>query len=399
MLLELHIIQNFSPSNLNRGEDNTPKDCSFGGHRRARVSSQCIKRSVRKHPTFTEAVRTAGGDLGIRTKRVKDEVLVKRMVEEAGKFPEEAQVVAANIIVLLGLGFKGEKTQYILYLGETELKKMFDIAIRNWDPLAKALITKNGTDDASEGEEVKTKGKKKKLSIPPALEAVKKELGEVVSSARKEANSYAADIALFGRMIADGKNMNVDAACQVAHAISTHKVEMELDYFTAVDDLLPDEESGSDMIGGVEFNSSCFYRYSIIDIEKLGENLGVANKDLLAGVVRGYIEASVKAVPTGKQNSMAAHNPPGFVRAILRKEGFPWNLANAFQKPVRATNDKSIEELSIERLNDYYNNLAGKYGAKGIACDVFFNVASPDGDNMNVLCDKIIQSIAGSDHE
>jgi CRISPR system Cascade subunit CasC len=180
--------------------------------------------------------------------------------------------------------------------------------------------------------------------------------------------------------------MNVDAACQVAHAISTHKVEMEMDYFTAVDDI--GEDSGSDMIGVVEFNSSCFYRYSAIDIRKLGENLG-HNDDLLAAAVKGYIEASVKAVPTGKQNSMAAQNPAGYARVLVRQGGFPWSLANAFQRPVRAGSDQSVEERSIAALEDYFDRLKGVYGHDSILCDASFNLYNPTIGSFPGLLEKV----------
>lgn len=394
MILELHMIQNFAPSNLNRDEDNQPKDCMFGGYRRARISSQCIKRSVRRHPAFTRAVEAAGVDLGKRTKRLKDE-LVKGM-EARGKAPAEAETVARNIIGLLGLGFKGEKTQYLLFLGQGEIEEILDVALKDWDALTKAVVVKKGKEGEGEGDEGNDASSDKKPKVPKELKETEKRLKEIVGKERKAMKGYAADIALFGRMIADKKDMNVDAACQVAHAMSTNKVEMETDFFTAVDDLLPDEETGSDMMGGVEFNSSCFYRYSLVDLGKLAENLGF-NRDLLSGTVRGYIEASVKAIPTGHQNSMAAHNPPSFVRAILRKDGFPWNLANAFQEPVRRTNGKTLERLSIDRLNEYYQSLSKIYGTDGVVCDVFFDCTNADSLNMTDLCDEVLQAFGRSE--
>lgn len=397
MALELHMIQNFAPSNLNRDEDNQPKDCIFGGYRRARISSQCIKRSVRRHPAFTHAVEAAGGDLGKRTKRLKGE-LIKGM-EARGKASAEAETVARSIIGLLGLGFKGEKTQYLLFLGQGESEEIVDVALKDWDALTKAVVVKKGKkgrgeeDEGDGGEDASSDNRPK---VPKELKETEKRLKEIVGKERKTVKGYAADIALFGRMIADKKNMNVDAACQVAHAISTNKVEMETDFFTAVDDLLPDEETGSDMMGGVEFNSSCFYRYSLVNLRKLAENLGF-NKDLLSGTVRGYIEASIKAIPTGHQNSMAAHNPPSFVRAILRKDGFPWNLANAFQEPVRRTNGKTLERLSIDRLNEYYQNLSQIYGTGDVVCDVFFDCADADSLDMTGLCNEVLQALDRSE--
>lgn len=379
MIVELHIIQNFAPSNLNRDDSNAPKDCEFGGYRRARISSQCIKRSVRRHPAFADTVKAAGGEVGIRTKRLKTR-LIELLCEKNGKPVVEAEKAAAAIIDLLGFKVaEAEKTEYLLYLGEGEVKELASIALSAWDGLTALEIGKE---------------KKKKDAPPEALKQAQDALKSVVAKARKEARSYAADIALFGRMVADNKNMNVDAACQVAHALSTHKVEMEMDYFTAIDDLQPGENSGSDMIGVVEFNSSCFYRYSAIDLNKLGENLGF-NNDLLSATVKGYIDASVKAVPTGKQNSMAAQNPPGYVRVLVRKDGFPWSLANAFQKPVFASRDTgSLEEASISALESYLGRLKSAYGESSIVCDAKFNLYAESTDNLEQLLDTIDNSLS-----
>lgn len=377
MIVELHIIQNFAPSNLNRDDSNTPKDCEFGGYRRARISSQCIKRSVRRHAAFADAVRSAGGEVGIRTKRLKTRLL-ELLVDKHGKPAAEAEKAASSIVDLLGFKLgDAEKTEYLLYLGEGEVKELANIAISAWDGLTTLEIGKE---------------KKKKDAPPEALKQAQDALKSVVAKARKEARSYAADIALFGRMVADNKNMNVDAACQVAHALSTHKVEMEMDYFTAIDDLQPGEDSGSDMIGVVEFNSSCFYRYSAIDLNKLNENLGL-NSDLLAATVKGYIDASVKAVPTGKQNSMAAQNPPGYVRVLVRQDGFPWSLANAFQKPVYASRENgSLEEVSIAEFEKYLKRLKTVYGESSILCDALFNIY----DEKTGSLEQLLKSVGAS---
>lgn len=372
MIVELHIIQNFAPSNLNRDDANAPKDCEFGGYRRARISSQCIKRAVRRHPVFAKTVKEAGGDVGIRTKRLTKR-LQDVLVEKSGKPAEEVRQVAEGILELLGLKLSdAEKTEYLLYLGEAEIGALAEVAAGAWDRLLAVERTKE----------------KKKGTLSEDLKKTQAQLVGVVSKQRKEAKAYAADIALFGRMVADSKNMNVDAACQVAHAISTHKVEMEMDYFTAVDDLLPGEDSGSDMIGVVEFNSSCFYRYSCVDVGKLRENLGL-NGDLLKAAVRGYLEASVKAVPTGKQNSMAAQNPAGFARVLVRNDGFPWSLANAFQRPVFFGREGSLEERSIAELDAYFSKLTKVYGDGSVLCDTGFNVHDLDSPSLTEVLDAV----------
>ena len=394
MILELHLIQNFAPSNLNRDDTNAPKDCIFGGFRRARISSQCIKRSVRKHPGFSKNVVDGGGSVGIRTKRLKQK-LTDTFVDRNKKPKDESEIVASMIVDLLGLKLKeNEKTEYLLYFGENEIIEMAEIAKASWDDLVaegKRFEAKSEEEEASKGKKGK-KGKTKALS--DGMKSAQKDLKSVIGKARQENKSYASDIALFGRMVADDKNMNVDAACQVAHAISTHKVDMEMDYFTAVDDLLPDEESGSDMIGTVEFNSSCFYRYSLIDLDQLSLNLGKTNEDLLSATVKGFVQASIMAVPTGKQNSMAAHNPVGYARVILRKDGFPWSLANAFQVPVRATMSQSLEDLSIERLESYYKKLEKAYGNDGVVCDKTMNL--DDGKvSLKELLDAVGDALTG----
>jgi CRISPR system Cascade subunit CasC len=377
MIAELHIIQNFAPSNLNRDDSNTPKDCHFGGYRRARISSQCIKRSVRCHPAFQNSVREAGGDFGVRTKRVIGKVADILSGEKHGLPSDEAQSVAESVVTLLGVkrdDKKKDKTSILLFLGENELNAIADISARHRNDFKNKELAK----------ETET--------------ALKKELKTLVGEERIKTGSYAADIALFGRMVADKnvKNMNVDAACQVAHAISTHKVEMEMDYFTAVDDLLPTEDTGSDMIGIVEFNSSCFYRYSAIDINKLKENLGF-NNDLLAATIKGYLEASIKAVPTGKQNSMAAQNPPGYVRVMIRKDGFPWSLANAFQKPVFPNKTNSLEEESISKLEGYLESLKKIYGEDTIIGDASFNIYQPENGSFTDLITKTQEAITKED--
>jgi len=162
----------------------------------------------------------------------------------------------------------------------------------------------------------------------------------------------AVDLALFGRMLANMPEKNQNAACQVAHAISTHTVEREFDFYTAVDDLKPEDTAGADMMGTVEFNSACFYRYAVVDWAKLGENLQ-DDQELAAKGLRSFLEGFVIAEPTGKQNTFAAHNAPEFVLVTVRRNTAPRNLANAFETAVRARDGltrKSAEALLAKAL-------------------------------------------------
>ena len=347
MFVELHILQNFAPANLNRDDTGMPKDCEFGGYRRARISSQCFKRAVRDH--FRTGALLEKQLLAVRTKRVVAELV--RRLEAQGRDAETARSVVRFTIggVELEAG-EDDKTQYLLFLGNREIDGLASLCTEHWDQLV-AEATK-----ASKATGRQTKGSRRD-AVPKAVRDA--------TNAILDGGGKAVDLALFGRMIADLPGGNVPAASQVAHAISTNRMSMELDYYTAVDDLQPEDTSGADMIGTVGFNSACFYRYSNVDVDQLARNL--QNDDELALKSLGaFIKASVNAIPTGKQNSMAAHNPPSFLLAVVRRSQL-WNLANAFLKPVYPHEGEDLAVCSIRALDSYWGKLSKMYGDSAIA--------------------------------
>lgn len=332
MIVELHIIQNVVPANLNRDDTGAPKDCTFGGVPRARVSSQALKRAARR--AFGE--HGLGRDeLGVRTRRVLVELT--RRLADRGRPEEQARAVAESALASIGLKVDDNgNNEYLLYLGSGALDQFADRCDQLWDELA--------------ARRAPTKGKKPNQQVGGLTDT------DLLNASR------AVDVALFGRMIADLPDRNVDAACQVAHAISTHEVRTEFDYFTAVDDLLPDADTGAGMIGTVEFNSACLYRYSNVDTEQLVANLG-GDRDLATRGLRAYLSAMTTTLPSGKQNSMAAHNPPSLVLAVRRRHG-QWNLANAFADPVRPGPNRPLIQESVRRTLDYLAELTAAYPAQ-----------------------------------
>jgi CRISPR system Cascade subunit CasC len=217
---------------------------------------------------------------------------------------------------------------------------------------------------ASDDEEEETSSKERKKKAKAALPSeTKKAFASLLDGGK------AADLALFGRMLADLPDKNIDAACQVAHAISTHPITMEMDFYTAVDDLQPKAETGAGMMGVVEFNSACFYRYALLDVDQLTENLD-GDAELAAKTVEAFVRAAVSAIPTGKQNSFAAQNPPSLVLAVVRDQGMPWSLANAFANPVtvpaRPREGDGIVSRSLLRLDEQWSRLTKAYGTEGI---------------------------------
>jgi len=334
MIVELHMLQNFAPSCLNRDDTNSPKECQFGGYRRARISSQCIKRTVREE--FRHSLDLPAGSLATRSK-----LFVGRLADkltQAGKASDRARDMAIRAVNTMGLGVTDEDaTQYLLYLGEQELNNIAQTVLEKWTEL--------------EAADTKERAGKAKTELGRRLK-------EMLDGGK------AVDLALFGRMLADLPDKNRDAACQVAHAFSTNKINVEFDFYTAVDDLRPKEEAGAGMMGTIEFNSACYYRYSNVDMGQLEKNLD-GDTDLSHKALEAFVRASVRAIPTGKQTSLASPNPPEFILAVVRESG-AWSLANAFARPVWPGTHGNMVQQSISALVDYWNRLVKVYGNEGI---------------------------------
>ncbi len=339
MFIELHLIQNFAPSNLNRDDTGNPKDAEFGGVRRARISSQAFKRAIRREPIFEQVTQVP---LATRTR-----LLARKLTEKftgVGKNEEEAKAVSQAFAAAYAGKMDGERTSVLLYLSAAEIQQMAEGLLQNWEEALNAAMNP------------KDKKAQKDSPIPALVKTLIKQTKKRTS---------APDIALFGRMLADKPDTNIDAACQVAHALSTHRVDMDLDFFTAVDDLQESDEPGAGMMGVTAFNSACFYRYARLDWDQLVRNLD-GDTELARRTVEGFLRAALRAIPTGKQNAFAAQNPPSFALAVVRKDGMSWSLANAFETPVRPGPDGGLVAPSLQALDAYWGKLTKVYGAEGM---------------------------------
>ena len=359
MIIELHVLQNFAPSNLNRDETGAPKECEFGGHRRARISSQSFKRAIRTE--FRSAGLIDPTHLAERTKRAAGEIT--RRVVVAGKPQEAARLVVEALLGSVRLDVSDGKTRYLLYLSSREIQAAADLCVRHWETLTEALgispdgvATTTAPTEAAAG--TATGGRRSaRASTSAGARAIPAEIRGAFE--RLLDGGQAVDMALFGRMIADLPDRNLEAACQVAHALSTHRVSMEFDFFTAVDDLRPNDTAGADMLGTIEYTSACFYRYANLDTRQLARTL--RNRDLAREGVASFLRAFVTAVPSGHQHGMAAYNPPSFVLLAARERG-QWNLANAFLKPVIPHGASAdLMQASIAALSDYWDRLTTMY--------------------------------------
>lgn len=326
--VDVHVLQTVPPSNLNRDDAGSPKQATYGGVRRARVSSQAWKRATRRG--FVEQVDEAS--LGTRTKRIS--ALLAGRIAERGRIDGEAATrIATTMLADLAIkpGKKAAETAYLLFFGRPQLERLVE-------PFADDLARLANLDDADLAEA---------LSGVSARAA----LGE----------GHPIDVALFGRMVADIPGLNVDAATQVAHAISTHAVDTEFDYYTAVDDENADDETGAGMIGTIEFNSSTLYRYATVGLHQLSENLG-GDVEATVEALRIFLTAFATSMPTGHQNSFAHRTPPNLVTVVVRDDQ-PVNLVSAFENPVRAVSNGLVSE-SIERLAEELRTAAENWGLR-----------------------------------
>ena len=322
MLIEIHMIQNHSPANLNRDDLGAPKTCYFGGVLRSRISSQCIKRSIRFAPEFSDLRG------GIRTRRLAE--LIEDML------PASEKKTANKILEACGIATKGKKkAQDDADDDACTVKSESDILVFTTHEALREMAKLFSNSDLDQKEKV---------------ERFKTLLSESVHSP---------DMALCGRMLEtkELKNTAVEGALQVAHAISTHIARPEIDYFVAADDV-PGEDAGAGHIGEAMFTSACFYKYFSIDWEQLVKNLR-GDAKLAAHTVGAFLQAAARANPSGKQNSYAAHNFPDGI--LVEFKASPVSYANAFVRPVGTVKDSDLVELSIGQLANYVRDIRQGY--------------------------------------
>ncbi|GAA3446728.1 type I-E CRISPR-associated protein Cas7/Cse4/CasC [Planomonospora venezuelensis] len=327
--IDIHLLQTLPYSNINRDDLGSPKTVVYGGASRTRVSSQSWKRAVRL------AVERSLGDPAVRTRRVPEQVAQR--LTRRGWHAEAAELAGQQIVASVGksgLKLDDGMTSVLLYLPASALDGLADLA------------------DEHRAEIEAEMGKKKPPAVlPPAKVAA-------ILSARNGV------INLFGRMLAELPGAEVDGVVQVAHAFTTHATNTEVDFFTAVDDLNPDDMRGSGHMNSAEFASGVFYRYASVDVADLLANLG-GDTAMATELTREFLTAFIAALPTGKQNSTAAYTIPDLAYVAVRSDR-PVSLAPAFEAPVRVTGEYGFAALSRDDLADYAARLHGLWGTEGI---------------------------------
>ncbi len=375
MLIEIHMIQNHSPANLNRDDLGAPKTCMFGGVTRARISSQCLKRSIRRSPEFAAALENDGG---VRTRRLAS---VLAHVAQLGDFDLTPARLASMIKSSEPLSPEEAKMEVIA----REALELGGVAPKPKKKDKKSAQAKNEEEGNDEGDNAETISKMLLFLSTSTISKMARDLKEA-SNARNlvekfkgyiAENPCVPDIALNGRMTEVKKsnvfsdlNFSIEAALSAAHAISTHAVINEVDYFTAADDI-PGQDAGAGHVNEGMFNSACFYKHFVIDWNQLVENLTPeANRnapdaetiELARKTVRCFLEAAAMANPSGKQHAFAAFNcPDGILVEIKTESSTPISYANAFADPVPEKSPRGLIGESIARLGQYAHEIIEGY--------------------------------------
>ena len=336
MLYEIHMLKNYPPTNLNRDETGAPKTCTFGGTTRGRISSQCLKRSWRTSEIFKSAVSEE--NIGFRTQKLPE--LVANRLLERGVAKDFVETITPKIS---GLGnSKGD-------VNKKDPKKTAQVMFFSKEDIASvAEAVKNLLDRCKSVAEVK------KIAARDIL--------SVIKDAKTRAITL--DIALFGRMVTSEAFRNVEASMQVAHAISTNKITVETDYFTAMDDLLGGEsmeETRADHINDTDYNASCYYIYASLDTDALRDALKDAENvdQIIAAAIPALLRAMAFTNPSGKQNSFAGHVLPSCVMVECKDKKVPTSLVNAFVEPVQG---RDVVKESVRKLAEEADMLSRNFG-------------------------------------
>ncbi len=367
MFVQIHMLQSMPPGNLNRDETGQPKKCLFGGVTRGRISSQCLKRNIRQSEQFRQAF---GQDLGTRTLNLpqliadelrgngsgmQDDEIAEVMQAVKGCFKKEEAAPSTDDESGddkssgkedLKIGMTPQLVFFPQPFAKEAARLLVDFRAKNPEAYDRFLGRKQKATKKEEGEQKKQ------------IEAFKQ---EVAQASRR----VTVDIALFGRMTTSDLVVDVEAACQVAHAISTHETIIESDYFTAMDDLK--QEPGAAYLGRGEtetfFNSAVYYKYLNADLASLVDEDHLPDMDA-EGVGRtaaALLKAAALATPSGKQNSFAAHSVPEFILVEVSRTKRPISFANAFLKPVKGGMDSNLMSESAQALASYIDSTGAAF--------------------------------------
>ena len=340
-LIELHILQSFPVSCLNRDDVGSPKSAVFGGVNRARLSSQCLKRAIRLAARESDA---GAAFQGVRSRFLREPFL--QALAAHGVTEEKRAAAAVDEIIKVFSKPDGKHADQVttaVYLSPAEI-----------DAIAAAVAAG----------------------------------GDVKKACKGATRNDAADIALFGRMVANDPGLNVEGAAMFSHALSVHRVDNDIDFFSAVDDSKAEAaDAGAGMIGTLEFNAALYYRYCAVNLDLLADadHLAGLDAEQRRAAMDAFIRATLTAVPGARKNSMNAHTFPCFALGVVKERGQPLQLINAFEEPLAGRN--GWEKNARAKLLQHHEELKKTWNVATTA-----EVAIPDSD-LNTFCSTLCDHV------
>lgn len=460
-LIELHILQSFPPTCLNRDRFGAPKSAMFGGFERARVSSQAWKRPTRelahemmpnifgasRSKILGPAIEKATRELGAndRVSVAVTEIVLTAMkkdtnhagwVETLFFFSPESLKNVIRPLIKTGLAIEGVSTsdekKVLLFdmMGTDESKwelvekfnlfapKMLEDVLNDFDKgdSLSCVVVKRNSEDKKEKEDAEKKYMDLMANLTKQLEKVSKSEGFKASTKKSDCKptkssilerfgenvTDAADIALFGRMVADDPSQTVEGAAMFSHAMSTHAVRSELDFFSAVDDEKKRsggaDDAGAGHLGDVEYNSACYYRYiginlDLLDSEQKKNNCKLFDSAQKKVILETFLKAAILAIPQARKNSMAGPTYPSYILA-MKRSGQPLSLANAFERPVQAKKGSGYIEPSVTALEKEWSTMEDCFSVKtDVLCKMDPKNIGTNEKIVSASLDKLVEKL------
>ncbi|MFJ9611676.1 type I-E CRISPR-associated protein Cas7/Cse4/CasC [Kitasatospora sp. NPDC101176] len=362
--LDIHVVQSVPFANLNRDDNNSVKTVRYGDTERTRVSSQSWKRAVREY------FQHSFGEQALRTRRIG--ARVTRLLEDQHGWPAElAQRAGQHVAAGSSIKFETAKdspvvtTNAMVYVPETAVAEL-------------AALAEEHRAELESAKDIKKAGDKSVLPKEP-IDAILRGRNGVIN--------------LFGRMLAEVDDAGVDGAVQVAHAMTTHGTDVELDYFSAVDDVTSDwgDTTGSAHMGHAEFSAGVFYRYATVDLADLAANLG-GDREAARELAAGFAEAFILSLPRAKRTATAPHTIPDLVHIAVRSDR-PLSYAAAFEQPVASHESGGYSPASRTALARYATAAHKLLGKRGTVAAAWASLEDKDLEGLGTRVDSFPQLI------
>lgn len=323
LCLNIDILRFLPPCRCNRNDNGDQKSIDINGTRRLYVSSQCIKSNIRKYFGF---------------KTFSD---ISYIEDKLNNYSEDMEDESYNLTEkdynsLIGKKNSGGNKSSNKKTSKKKSKENSE------DVAEETINTESENGSSSSGSD--------NVCIHTSL----KELYELRNPVDKDKKDVKViynpniEISLFGRMYANDKDWNVEAACQVSHAVSIQKTEFEDDTWVCRQSDM--SKLGCITMGTSNIGSAIVYYSVNLNIKDL---LKKYNNDVEA--VKKYVAKFLVATyahPLESGANGTNHNSQPLFFNVTIGNFIPHNHLEVFYKPVEPDSDiDSIKETLKQSIH------------------------------------------------